>query len=357
MNRTDRPARSPDAAMFDGAAHADGWLGARAHWQKLVDRSTEAAWLVDATLNAVVVNAAAAQAGVTPGANIDRVLSGLAENADVPRSLRWQRVENRQLTGWLVELRSDEPAPEASVDESGSATTHRLAANNLRLQEEISRRRKLERQILAVAESEKQRISLELHDGLGQHLTGVSFVARTLADKLRTAEHAEAKEAEWLVKLLNEAITRTRALARGLWPVSLERDTVGQSILKLADDLESIFGVSCTVQVIDEPRIPSQFAAHHVFRIVQEAVTNAVRHAKASRLDIHQHTQRGDIVIEVKDDGCGIKPEDQSGRSAYGIIGMRERAQALGGSVRLRGGPGGTQVVVRMPATAPPREG
>jgi signal transduction histidine kinase len=353
VNRTDRPAPSPDAAMFDGAAHADGWLGARAHWQRLVDQSTEAAWLVDATLNALVVNTAAAQAGVTPGANIDRVLSALAGNTDVPRSLRWQRVENRQLTGWLIELRSDEPAQESSVEESGSATTHRLAANNLRLQEEIGRRRKLERQILAVAESEKQRISLELHDGLGQHLTGVSFVARTLADKLRTAEHAEAKEAEWLVKLLNEAITRTRALARGLWPVSLERDTVGQSILKLADDLESIFGVSCTVQVIDEPRIPSQFAAHHVFRIVQEAATNAIKHGHARRLTFRLEMVGDEFTFCVINDGLPVDPEQLAAGKGLGVVGMRLRADAVGGHLSIEPLPsGGSEVTLALPGVA-----
>jgi signal transduction histidine kinase len=352
MNRIDRPARSPDAALFDGAAN-DDWLGARAHWQKLVDQSAEPAWLVDATLNAVVVNAAAAQAGVMPGANIDRALGALAENADAPRSLRWQRVENRPLTGWLIELRSEEPAAESSVDESGAATTHRLAANNLRLQEEIGRRRKLERQILAVAESEKQRISLELHDGLGQHLTGVSFVARTLADKLRTVDHAEAKEAEWLVKLLNEAITRTRALARGLWPVSLERDTIGQSILKLGDDLESIFGVSCTVQVIDEPRIPSQFAAHHVFRIVQEAATNAIKHGHARRLTFRLEMVGDEFTFCVINDGLPVDPEQLAAGKGLGVVGMRLRADAVGGHLSIEPLPsGGSEVTLALPGVA-----
>src|SRR5207253_5144342 len=122
-------------------------------------------------------------------------------------------------------------------------------------------------------------------------------------------EHADAKEAEWLVRLLTEAITRTRALARGLWPVSLEHDTIGQSIRKLAEDLESIFSVSCVVQVIDEPRIASQFAAHDVFRIVQEAATNAIKHGRARRLTFRLEMIGDDFTFCVINDGLPVDPE------------------------------------------------
>jgi len=356
VNQIDRPSPSPET-MFDGAASTEGWVGARAQWQKLLDQSTEPACLVDAALNAVAVNHAASQLGVAPGASIDRILQTLANGStprDMQRSLRWQRLDDRYMAGWLIELRSDESVQDQVLPgDTGSTTTQRLATNNLRLQEEISRRRKLERQILAVAENEKQRISLELHDGLGQHLTGVSFVARTLADKLRSAEHEEAKEAEWLVKLLNEAITRTRALARGLWPVSLERDTLGQSIGKLAEDLESIFGVSCAVQVIDEPRIASQFAAHHVFRIVQEAATNAIKHGRARRLTFRLELVGDEFTFCVINDGLPVDPEQLAAGKGLGVVGMRLRADAVGGHLSIEPLPsGGSEVTLALPGVA-----
>jgi signal transduction histidine kinase len=324
--------------------------------QRLLDACPEPACVVDAALNVVAVNLGAVQSGIRPGANIDSTLLALA-SGDAPgeaqKSLRWQPV-TMPLDGWLIEVRFDEPAgEEATAGDGGAATTHRLATSNLRLQEEIGRRRKLERQILAVAENEKQRISLELHDGLGQHLTGVSFVARTLADKLRSADHPEAKEADWLVKLLTEAITRTRALARGLWPVSLERDSLGQSIGKMAEDLESIFGVSCTMQVIDEPRIPSQFAAHHVFRIVQEAATNAIKHGRARRLTFRLEVVGDEFTFCVINDGLPVDPEQLAAGKGLGVVGMRLRADAVGGHLSIEPLPsGGSEVTLALPGVA-----
>lgn len=356
MNQIDRPARTP-GPMFDGPARPDDWLGAYAHWQRVLDDSPEPMCMVDSALNVVALNDAAAQAGVTLGTGIDPTMQALAEHSmpdDVQKWLRWQRIDDRVLAGWLIEVRSDEAVQEPGfAGETGAATTHRLATNNLRLQEEISRRRRLEREILAVAEGEKQRISLELHDGLGQHLTGVSFVARTLADKLRGADHIEAKEAEWLVKLLNEAITRTRALARGLWPVSLERDTLGQSIRKLAEDLESIFGVSCAVQVIDDPRIPSQFAAHHVFRILQEAATNAIKHGRARRLTFRLEMVGDEFTFCVINDGLPVDPEQLGAGNGLGVVGMRLRADAVGGHLSIEPLPsGGSEVTLALPGVA-----
>jgi signal transduction histidine kinase len=338
----------------DVAREADTWLGGAAKRQTMLDALPEPACLLDAALQVIAVNALAAHAGVAAGDSVDSVLTALAAVADEGGSnaLRWQRVDEPDGTGWLIERRHEPTAAEAGPN-GGSATTHRLATNNLRLQEEISRRRKLERQILAVAESEKQRISLELHDGLGQHLTGISFVARTLADKLRSVEHEEAKEAEWLVKLLNEAITRTRALARGLWPVSLERDTIGQSIGKLAEDLESIFGVSCVVQTIDEPRIPSQFAAHHVFRIVQEAATNAIKHGRARRLTFRLEMVGDEFTFCVINDGLPVDPEQLAAGKGLGVVGMRLRADAVGGHLSIEPLPsGGSEVTLALPGIA-----
>jgi signal transduction histidine kinase len=357
VNQSDRPSASAPPPIFDLAGDVDSWLGGRVQWQKMLDELPDPACLVDAALNVIAVNEAAAQAGVTLGSAIDRTLNTLAEMPD-PRdgqkSLRCQRIDDRHAAGWLIELRGDEPAAQRTLNGAGgSATTHRLATNNLRLQEEISRRRKLERQILAVAENEKQRISLELHDGLGQHLTGISFVARTLADKLSSVDHAEAKEAEWLVKLLTEAITRTRALARGLWPVSLERDTLGQSICKLAEDLESIFGVSCAVQVIDEPRIASQFAAHHVFRIVQEAATNAIKHGRARRLTFRLEMIGEEFTFCVINDGLPVDPEQLAAGKGLGVVGMRLRADAVGGHLSIEPLPsGGSEVTLALPGVA-----
>jgi len=155
------------------------------------------------------------------------------------------------------------------------------------------------------------------------------------------------------VKLLNEAITRTRALARGLWPVSLERDTIVQSIHKLGEDLESIFGVSCAVQIIDEPRIPSQFAAHHVFRIVQEAATNAIKHGHARRLTFRLELVGDEFTFCVINDGLPVDPSQLAAGNGLGVVGMRLRADAVGGHLSIEPLPsGGSEVTLALPGVA-----
>ncbi|MCK7473706.1 MAG: histidine kinase [Rhodopseudomonas palustris] len=184
-------------------------------------------------------------------------------------------------SGWFVDAAGALPL-DADADR---AISQRLADSNLRLRE-IQRRRTLERQMLGVAEQEKRRVSLELHDGLGQHLAGVAFVVRSLADAVHAGKTPEASEVDWLQRLINEAVSRTRSLARGLWPASLERGSLGDSIRRFAEDLESIYGVSCAVQIDAEPQLASPAAAYHIFRIVQEASNNAIKHGRARRLRV-----------------------------------------------------------------------
>ena len=206
-------------------------------------------------------------------------------------------------------------------------------------------------------EAERTRIAREIHDDLGAALTVIRMEMSLPDDALEAAGDDPAHRLERVVRRIDNAIDSVRRICSDLRPSLLDNMGLCAAIEWLAQDVQERAGIRCEANLEGLAAEPQPDRSTALFRIVQEAVTNAVRHAKASRLDIHQHTQRGDIVIEVKDDGCGIKPEDQSGRSAYGIIGMRERAQALGGSVRLHGGPSGTQVVVRMPASAPPEKG
>jgi signal transduction histidine kinase len=181
----------------------------------------------------------------------------------------------------------------------------------------------------------------------------VAFVARALCDALAAGQHDKATDAEWLVRLLNEAIGKTRAMARGLWPVNLERESFVLSLQRLADDLESIFGVSCAVQVIDTPHLSSNIAAHHVFRVMQEAATNAIKHGQARRLTFRVQHHGGDLVAIVSNDGLAPVPEALADPQGLGVVGMRLRADALGG--RLDVGPmagGGCCVTLTLPGAA-----
>ncbi len=350
---TKQGARAAHAATAAPAARGD--LIAR--WRHdLTDWPTPAV-LIDSAHSVVACNELAAAVGVTAEMTLEQALLALAgdhrrhlAHSRSPRAglgVRIHRVEAEDFNGWFID------APDATAQHSGDVQariSQRLADSNLRLQEEIRRRRFLERQVLSVAENEKRRISLDLHDGLGQHLTGLAFLARGLSDELKAQQHRLTGDAEWIVRLLNDAISKTRALARGLWPVSLERDSMADSIRRLAEDLESIFNVSCAVQVIDEPNIMSNVAAHHVFRVLQEAANNAIKHGAARRLTFRLEALGPDFVISLTNDGVAVDPGSLTSGKGLGLVGMRLRADALGATLGIEPVPsGGSEVSLTLP--------
>lgn len=284
-----------------------------------------AALRLDRSAQVAAVNDYARSAGIELGMSLDAALERLHG-----LRLQWSRTtEPAHAPGWVVAVDTS-----AGRDRDGDFAK-RLAESNLQLQGEVRRRRSLERQLLAVAEAEQRRISLELHDGLGQHLTGVAFAARALADALKADGHPRTADAEWMVRLLNETIGKTRALARGMWPVSLERDSLVASLRKLAEDLEVIFGVSCAVQVQEVPLPPSNVAAHHLFRVLQEAATNAIKHGQARRLTFRLERCGDELTASVINDGLPISAEALASSDGMGVVGMRLRADALGGRLDL----------------------
>ena len=332
------------------APAADGVLLAR--WQQDVAHWPGPAMLADAHHRVCFVNAAAEQAGARVGQSFAQSLAVLTEHLDrrgrrqrAAMPLRVLQVHCDDFAGWFIDAAGALPL-DADADRGIS---QRLANSNLRLQEEIRRRRHLERQMLNVAEQEKRRLSLELHDGLGQHLAGVAFVARGLADAVHAGKTPEVSEIDWLLRLMNEAVTRTRSLARGLWPASLERGSLGDSIRRLAEDLESIYGISCAVHIDEEPAIASPAAAYHIFRIVQEAANNAIKHAQARRLEFRCERMGNDIEISVLNDGVSIDPSKLAGAKGIGVAGMRLRADAIGGTISIEPRPaGGSEVILQL---------
>lgn len=328
------------------------------HWRQDVEQWPGPALLVDESQRVIAANAAAMQAGATPGLAFVAALARLTEYLDHRGQRRRSATPLRVLPvacddfrGWFVDAAGALPL-DADAER---AISQRLADSNLRLQEEVRRRRRLERQMLGVAEQEKRHLSLELHDGLGQHLAGVAFVVRSLAESVQAGNSADADEVAWLQRLIGEAVARTRSLAHGLWPASLESGSLGASVRRLAEDLESIYGISCAVLVDDEPRFASPTTAYHVFRIVQEASNNAIRHGHARRLEFRIERLGDDHEITVLNDGAMLDPARLVAGHGIGVAGMRLRADAIGGTLSIEPRPaGGAEVSLRLPA-APAR--
>jgi len=210
--------------------------------------------------------------------------------------------------------------------------------------QDITTIRALERQVLQISEQEQRRIGHDLHDGLGQELTGLAFLAQNLARKLAAQHLPEAPEASRLESLTTTAIEHIRELARGFSPVELGPDGLQAALRELADKVASIFGLHSQIACDPAARITNDTAALHLFRIAQEAVNNAVRHAKASRIDIGLRKVDNDIVLTIQDDGQGL-PVPPHRAPGIGHSVMQYRAHMIGASLTIGAGDGkGTRV-------------
>ena len=211
------------------------------------------------------------------------------------------------------------------------------------------RLRESEREILEISGREQMRIGQDLHDNLGQHLTGTAFLAKGLAQKLEAESLPEAKDAEQISDLVNQAIEKTRSLARSLFPVELESNGLVAALEELTQYMEDLFGVPCAFTYDRSFTLDDNTTATHLYRIVQEAATNAGKHSRAGRVTISLEDDDEAITVRVEDDGVGLQTKEEDAEG-MGLRIMRYRSQMIGASLDLRPAEGGgTAVVCRCP--------
>jgi signal transduction histidine kinase len=229
---------------------------------------------------------------------------------------------------------------ESRVHERTSA----LSRANEKLRKEIAARHRLEKEILEISEREQQRIGRDLHDDLGQRLVGISYMSHLLANALSANGAPEAPQATKITALLNDALGLTRSLARGLHPVALKSGGLMAALADLAERTAEMFQVGCRFTgPADEPRL-SDSVATHLYRIAQEAVTNAVNHGKADIIIIKLDAAREHSVLSVADNGTGM-PKLNPRRKGMGLRIMNYRADVIGGTLAFStSGNGGTTV-------------
>ncbi len=217
---------------------------------------------------------------------------------------------------------------------------------------DVTEANRLERTVLEISGREQRRIGQDLHDGLGQHLTGVAFMSKVLQQKLRLKSLPEAEDAAKIVALVNEAINKTRELSKGLLPVLSDARGLMSALERLAIEAEDVFQVSCRFECHHTVLVRDTDIATHVYHIAQEAVNNALRHASPRRIVIR--LAGGDEwFLTVDDDGVGISESWPPGPGAQGmgLLIMGYRAKMIGGSLEVRPGPdGGTSVCCAFPA-------
>jgi PAS domain S-box-containing protein len=218
-----------------------------------------------------------------------------------------------------------------------SGTDHWLAVLN-----DVTERKRLEREIIEISNREQQRIGNDLHDGLGQDLTGIALMLRGVVAQLRKEGSAARLDVEEVIGLVNNAIESTRSLARGLSPVSGERGGLTAALKTLTARTSERFGVHVELNAdLDEPLRLSETSATHVYRIVQEALTNVIRHSRATDVTISIETVSGELHLRIDDNGRGFEQPASDSPDGLGLKIMRYRAQMLGGDLILESGANG----------------
>jgi signal transduction histidine kinase len=212
----------------------------------------------------------------------------------------------------------------------------------------------LERKVLEISDEERRRIGHDLHDGLGQHLTGISLLSASLAQRLEACSNQTAGDAEKISQLVAQTIGWTRDLARGLSPVTLESDGLLAALEELAGNAASLLGIHCSWRCEGaDPNLDRQ-SAMHIFRIIQEAVSNSVKHGRAKTVNISLIMDGPYLTAKVIDDGCGLSAKTKA-NPGLGLRIMQYRARMVNAKLSVdRAGPFGGTVMTcrcRIPTT------
>jgi PAS domain S-box-containing protein len=259
---------------------------------------------------------------------------------------------------WMEQVAKGEAPPTAEWDFiSASNQRIKLEVSTRLIQQEgkrvevegiardITERKRLEREILEISSREQRRIGHDLHDGVCQQLAGIAFMTSTLAEKLQEKGEEESSEAERISSLLNTAINQTRGVARGLFPVRLEENGLISALEELATNASELFKISCRFVSEEPPTAVENGIALHLYYIAQEAVTNAVKHAKARNVIMSlEPASGGRYQLSIVDDGVGWALPAKA-NAGMGIRIMHYRARVIGATLNLKSQPGkGTEV-------------
>jgi signal transduction histidine kinase len=240
------------------------------------------------------------------------------------------------------------PSVQRALREADDRRERRRAQEQLR--ESHEQLRSLSVYLQHVREEERIRIAREVHDELGQALTGLKLQLSWLCGRLPSKMKLFRKKMETLSDRIDETIQIVRRIATELRPGVLDTAGLLPALEWQAQQFQKETGIRCEVKSAVRDTLWDQDLNTAFFRIFQETLTNIIRHAEATRVEVRFVETSGHLVLRVKDDGRGITEAEIHNTKSIGLLGMRERAALLGGDVQLQGGPGGgTTVTVRIP--------
>jgi len=219
---------------------------------------------------------------------------------------------------------------------------------------DITERKRLQREILEISDREQRRIGQDLHDGLCQQLAGIELMSQAVAQKLAAKSEEDSKQVVEIARHVRDAISHTRSLARGLSPVTLESEGLMSALQELATNTVKIFNVACLFYFTKPVEVPDHAVATHLFRIAQEAVSNAIKHGKATRIAIRLLERHNRVSIMVVDNGSGLS-KVISNSKGMGLRIMQSRAGMIGGKLVIENNRSGGACVTCSIALKTPR--
>ena len=271
--------------------------------------------------------------GHSPGEVIGKPLSELPEWNAIQQQIQADHPENDHFVEQVSSYQSagGERWAEWRIgpvkDKSGRLTHWLLILHD------ITERRRLEKEILEINDRVLRSIGQDLHDGLCQQLAGIELMSQALQQRIAARSKADASRIGAIAGHVRDAISHTRLMARGLSPVTLDSEGLMSALQELAGNTEKIFGIDCNFECDPPVLVEDNAVATHLFRIAQEAVTNAIKHGRAKKVRIALTLEDSSIVLRIKDDGGGVPtPVPASG---MGLRIMNSRAGMIGGILSI----------------------
>jgi PAS domain S-box-containing protein len=210
--------------------------------------------------------------------------------------------------------------------------------------QDVSERKQLESEIVEITNRERRRLGADLHDGLGQELTGISLMLRSLAKRAGTAAFDVAPELDEIIALVNHAIQSARKMALGISPVTLERGGLLPALQTLMIWSRASYNIDVRLRLsIRSPLLIGESAAAHLYLIVQEAINNAVKHGRARSIAVSLRSNRALVSLSITDDGVGIAETAARG-AGMGLKLMEYRSAVIGGVFKIKRLPDGTRI-------------
>lgn len=261
--------------------------------------------------------------------------------------------------GQFTHRRSAEAALRKAHDELEMRVQQRTAelkTANIKLQAAISDRKRLEHELLEITEKERRRIALDLHDDLGQKLSGIAMMTKGLQLRLGKTSPGESEEAGQIHELVQEAMNHASDLAHDLATLDLKANSLADALEGLAAHAAKLFGIACKLKV--EGQVPplDSNSVRQLYKIAQESVTNAIKHGKSKKVTIELASRPAELELTIHNSGIPF-PDLKSREGGMGLRIMHYRASLLNGTFDIKGqGARGTLVTCTIPLNEPVAE-